>query len=97
MDMSKLLITCEIDDCGQFIWTSCCKLYVTDKINFSIEIISDPQSIFCWDNTIINEFSGLNESEAIEKFKRICINLYTCEGSFSIDEMKDEGNEIRFF
>ena len=95
--MSDLIIRCEIDDCGQHVWTSARELRVTRKGNFEIKIISDPSSLFDLDDINSEDFIGLSKAEVIQKFKNSCVEVYTCGGIFSIDQLKRKGNDIRFY
>ena len=95
--MSDLIIGCEIGDCGQHIWTSARELRITKKGNYKIKVISDPNSLFDLNDIKSKDFKGLNKSDAIQKFKTACIEVYTCGGAFSIDQLKLEGNDIRFY
>lgn len=95
--MSVLLVGCEIDDCGQHVWTSARELRITNKGNYKIKVVSDPSGLFELEDITPKDFSGLNKLEAIQKFKTACIEIYTCGGEFSIDQLRREGNNIRFY
>ena len=95
--MSELVIGCEIDNCGQFVWTSVRELHITKKGNYKVKVLSDPNSLFEWKDIRGKDFEGLSQSEAIIKFKNACLAIYTCEGEFSVEGLKKDGNDIRFY
>ena len=95
--MSELVIGCEMDNCGQFIWTSIRELRVTKKGKYKIKVISDPNSYFEWNDITGKDFDGLNKSEMIKKFKNACLAIHTCEGEYSLEYLKENGYDIRFY
>ena len=95
--MSELIIGCEIDSCGQFVWTSARELHITKSGSYKIKVVSDPEALFEYEDIQPKDFEGLNKAEVIEKFKKSCLNIYTCEGAFSVEDLKKEGNDIRFY
>ena len=95
--MSELVIGCEIDNSGQYVWTSAIELRLTVKGNYRIKIISDPYEAFESSEISSSKFTGMTRSSARKLFNELCYAVYTLDGEFSLEYLVSQGDIIRFY
>ena len=92
--MEKIsLIHCSIEN---DLYISKCNLIKISDTAYKINVIDDPMATFEGFEYLLNRFDKLSDEDAIELFKELCLDAYTCHGSFSIKEVKEHGEEILF-
>ena len=90
---SNVLLTCRISN---GIYTSECSLIRASAIKYAIEVINDPLAVFEDFELQSRQFDHIKSQKVVDMFKEICLDAYTCHGSFSIEEVRRNGEEIEF-
>ena len=90
---SNLMLTCRISN---GIYTSECCLIRVSAIKYAIEVINDPLAVFEEFELRSRQFDHMKPQKVMDMFKEICLDAYTCNGSFSMEEVRQNGEEIEF-
>lgn len=90
---SNILLTCNVSN-GLYI--SSCRLIRTSSVKHEIEVMDDPLAVFEGFEYESSPFNDMKPQKAIVMFKEMCLDAYTCHGSFSIEEVRQNGEENEF-
>lgn len=90
---SNILLTCRVSN---GLYVSSCSLIRTSSIEYDIEVTDDPLAVFEGFEYESSQFDDMKPQKAIVMFKEMCLDAYTCHGSFSVEEVRQNGEEIDF-
>lgn len=91
--MDNNIITCRITD---GLRVSTCSLIRTSSIKYHIAITRDPLAIFEGFESRSSQFDRIKPKKAVKVFQELCSDVFTCHGDFSLEELRQNGEEIEF-
>ena len=90
---NKILRTCII---ANDLYASECSIRQISSTNYDIDVTEDPLSVFEGFELQSRRFDNMKVQQVICMFKEMCLDAYTCHGSFSIEEVRLNGEKIEF-